>query len=60
MDPSVNPGDDFFQYSNGGWLMSAIIGCQADDLYDGMRVGVAFHPVSDSVTLPYFSPLDSV
>jgi hypothetical protein len=42
------------------WLMSAIIGCQADDLYDGMRVGVTFHPVSDAVTLPYFSPLDPV
>ena len=40
--------------------MSAIIGCQADDLYDGMRVGVTFHPVSDAVTLPYFSPLDPV
>ena len=38
------------------WLMSAIIGCQPDDLYDGMRVGVTFHPVSDAVTLPYFSP----
>ena len=42
------------------WLMSAIIGCQADDLYDGMRLGVTFRPVSDTVTLPYFSPLDRV
>jgi putative endopeptidase len=25
MDPSVKPGDDFFQYSNGGWLKSAVI-----------------------------------
>jgi hypothetical protein len=42
------------------WLMSAIIGCRADALYDGMRVGVTFHPVSDEVTLPYFSPLAPV
>ena len=25
MDPGIKPGDDFFQYTNGGWLKSAII-----------------------------------
>ncbi len=25
MDPSVNPGTDFFRYSNGSWLKSAVI-----------------------------------
>jgi uncharacterized OB-fold protein len=38
------------------WLMTAIIGCRPEDLTEGLRVGVEFHPVSDSITLPYFSP----
>jgi putative endopeptidase len=25
MDPSVSPGNDFFRYTNGGWLKSAVI-----------------------------------
>jgi len=25
MDPAIKPGDDFFQYTNGGWLKSAVI-----------------------------------
>jgi uncharacterized OB-fold protein len=40
----------------GFWLMSAIIGCQPEDLSAGLRVGVTFHPVSDTITLPYFTP----
>jgi uncharacterized protein len=39
------------------WLVSAMIGCEPEDLHDGLRVGVSFHAVSDSITLPYFSPL---
>ena len=25
MDPSVGPGSDFFRYTNGGWLKTAVI-----------------------------------
>jgi uncharacterized protein len=39
------------------WLMSAIIGCQPEELHEGMRLQVAFHPASDTITLPYFTPL---
>jgi uncharacterized OB-fold protein len=39
------------------WLTSAIINCDPADLHDGMRVQVAFHPASDTITLPYFSPV---
>jgi len=37
-------------------LMSAMVGCEPEDLKEGMRVEVEFHPVSDTVTLPYFHP----
>ena len=43
----------------GFWLTSAIVGCEPDDLHDGMRLEVAFHPASDTITLPYFSPAPS-
>ena len=37
-------------------LMSAMVGCEPEDLKEGMRVEVEFHPASDTVTLPYFHP----
>ena len=40
------------------WMMSAVVGCDVGDLRDGLRVGVEFHPASDTITLPYFAPLD--
>jgi uncharacterized OB-fold protein len=40
----------------GFWLTSAVIGCQPEDLRDGMRLEVKFHPASDAISLPYFSP----
>jgi hypothetical protein len=43
----------------GFWLMSAIIGCEPEELHDGMRVAATFHPVSDAITLPYVAPLPS-
>jgi uncharacterized protein len=36
--------------------MSAMVGCAPGDLRADMRVGVEFHPVSDTITLPYFHP----
>jgi len=40
-------------------LMTAIIGCRTADLTAGLAVVVEFHPVSDSITLPYFRPRGS-
>ena len=40
----------------GVWMMSAVIGCEPDDLSDGMRLAVEFHAASDRITLPYFAP----
>ncbi|HZQ58046.1 MAG TPA: OB-fold domain-containing protein [Acidimicrobiales bacterium] len=37
-------------------LMSAMVGCEPEDLAAGMRVEVEFHPASDTITLPYFHP----
>jgi uncharacterized OB-fold protein len=43
----------------GVWMMSAVIGCQADELHDGMRLVVEFHPASEEILLPYFRPQDA-
>lgn len=40
----------------GFWLTTAMIGCEPEDLADGLRVRVVFHPISDTITLPYFAP----
>jgi len=37
-------------------LMSAMVGCDPEDLFAGMRVQAEFHPASDTITLPYFHP----
>jgi uncharacterized OB-fold protein len=37
-------------------LMSAMVGCEPEDLKEGMRVEVEFHPTSETITLPYFHP----
>jgi uncharacterized OB-fold protein len=38
--------------------MSAMIGCTADVLQPGLRVEVEFHPVSETIVLPYFRPAE--
>jgi uncharacterized OB-fold protein len=40
----------------GVWMLSAVIGCAPEDLHDGMRLAVEFHPASEEITLPYFAP----
>ena len=40
----------------GVWMLSAVIGCEPDELHDGLRLSVEFHPASDEITLPYFAP----
>ena len=38
-------------------VLSAMVGCSEDQLHDGLRVEVEFHPVSDDIALPYFHPV---
>jgi hypothetical protein len=40
-------------------MLSAVIGCEPDELREGLRLSVEFHPASDEITLPYFSPSDA-
>jgi uncharacterized OB-fold protein len=41
-----------------GWfMMSAVVGCEPDDLRADLRVSVEFHAASDEITLPYFRPV---
>jgi uncharacterized OB-fold protein len=40
----------------GFYLMTAIVGCEPDDLRADLPVAVEFHAANDDVTLPYFRP----
>ncbi len=44
------------ELDEGFWLMTAIVGCDHEDLRVDMPVVVDFHPANDEVTLPYFRP----
>lgn len=44
------------QMDDGYHMISAVIGCRAEDLHAGLRLEVEFHPASDEITLPYFRP----
>lgn len=48
--PAVIDIDEGYQ------MISCIVGCAPEDIQLGMRVEVVFHPVNDSLTLPYFRP----
>lgn len=37
-------------------LVSCIVGCESDDLVEGLPLEVEFHPISETITLPYFHP----
>lgn len=37
-------------------LMSAIVGCEVEDVKVGMRVKVLFQEMSEEISLPYFLP----
>lgn len=37
-------------------MVTAIVGCDPDDLSAGMRLAVEFYPASERITLPYFRP----
>jgi len=40
----------------GVWMVSAVVGCEPEELHDAMALTVEFHPASDEIVLPYFAP----
>ena len=38
-------------------FLSNMIGCAPDEVHVGMRAKVAFHKLTDEITLPYFVPI---
>jgi len=44
------------ELDEGFTMVSAVVGCEPDDLRAEMRLAVEFHPASDEITLPYFRP----
>lgn len=40
----------------GVWMMTAVIGCEPEELHEGLRLAVEFHSASDEIILPYFAP----
>ena len=38
-------------------VVSSVIGCEPDDLAEGMELAVEFHPVNNEMRLPYFRPI---
>jgi uncharacterized OB-fold protein len=44
------------ELEEGFFMVSAVVGCEPEDLAAGMPLTVEFHEVSDEITLPYFSP----
>ena len=37
-------------------MMSAVVGCEPEDLAADLPLAVEFHPASDEIALPYFRP----
>ena len=37
-------------------ILTALVGCEPDDIRAGQRVRVEFHAVDDVITLPFFGP----
>ena len=33
-------------------MMTAVIGCEPEELHEGLRLAVEFHSASDEITLP--------
>jgi len=38
-------------------VVSSIVGCEPEDLIEGMALAVEFHPSSEDMALPYFRPV---
>jgi uncharacterized protein len=46
------------QLDEGSFVLTAIVGCEPDDLRADLPVEVEFHPAGDEITLPYFRPVE--
>lgn len=46
------------ELDEGFFVLTAIIGCDHEDLDAGMPVVVEFHPAGEDTVLPYFRPAD--
>ncbi|HLN17243.1 MAG TPA: OB-fold domain-containing protein [Acidimicrobiales bacterium] len=44
------------QFEEGFFLLSSLIGCEVDDVAEGLAVAVEFHPCGDGESLPYVRP----
>lgn len=44
------------ELEEGFFMVSAVVGCEVEELAAGMRLAVEFHPVSEEISLPYFAP----
>ena len=44
------------ELDEGFFMISAVVGCEPEDLFSGMRLSVEFHDASDEIALAYFSP----
>lgn len=44
------------ELDEGFWLMTAMVGCEPEELRADLPVQVEFHAASEDVTLPYFRP----
>jgi uncharacterized OB-fold protein len=38
-------------------VVSSVVGCEPGDLVEGMALDVEFHPISETLMLPYFRPV---
>lgn len=45
------------ELDEGIFVVSSVIGCDPEDLAEGMALAVEFHPISDTMKLPYFRPV---
>jgi uncharacterized OB-fold protein len=45
------------ELDEGYQMIANVIGCDHEDVHVGLRVGVEFHPISDEMSLAYFSPM---
>lgn len=44
------------ELEEGPRVITAVVGCEPEDLAEGMALEVAFHRVDDEITLPFFRP----
>jgi uncharacterized OB-fold protein len=45
------------ELDEGFFMISAVVGCEPEDLSAGMRLSVEFHDASDDIALAYFAPV---